>query len=83
MIGDVNYRWHAVQVLAELEPFVALRTGSMSNGERIALVHQLRLLLQNMQLLPAEARAETGADKVEQKVERSIETIVNANPGVR
>lgn len=83
MIGDVNYRWHAVQVLAELEPFVALRTGSMSNGERIALVHQLRLLLQNMQLLTAEARAETGADKVERKVERSIEIIVNANPGVR
>ena len=83
MIGDVNYRWHAVQVLAELEPFVALRTGSMSNGERIALVHQLRLLLQNMQLLTAEARAETGADKVERKVERSVETIVNANPGVR
>ena len=83
MIGDVNYRWHAVQVLAELEPFVALRTGSMSNGERIALVHQLRLLLQNMQLLPAEARVETGADKVERKVERSIATIVNANPGVR
>ena len=55
----------------------------MSNGERIALVHQLRLLLQNMQLLPAEARVETGADKVEQKVERSIATIVNANPGVR
>ena len=82
MIGDANYRWHAVQVLAELEPFVALRAGSMSNGERIALVYQLRLLLQKMQLLPDEARAETGADKVTKKVERSIEVIVNVSSGV-
>ena len=54
----------------------------MSNGERIALVYQLRLLLQKMQLLPDEARAETGADRVEKKVERSIEAIVNAGAGV-
>ena len=82
MIGDANCRWHAVQVLAELEPFVDRRAGSMSNGERIALVYQLRFLLQQIQLLPDEARAETGADKVERKVERSIEVIVNANAGV-
>ena len=82
MIGDANRRWHAVQVLAELEPFVALRAGSMSNGERIALVYQLRLLLQKMRLLPDEARTETGADKVEKKVERSIKAIVNAGAGV-
>ena len=76
MIGDANYRWHAVQVLAELEPFVALRAGSMSNGERIALVYQLRFLLRKMRLLPDEARVETGADKVEQKIERSIKAIL-------
>ena len=82
MIGNADYRRHAVQVLAKLEPFVALRAGSMSNGERIALVYQLRLLLQKMQLLPDEARAETGADKVTKKVERSIEVIVNVSSGV-
>ena len=82
MIGDERSRWYAVQGLAKLEPFVALRADSMSNGERIALVYQLRLLLQKMQLLPDEAREETGADQVTKKVERSIEVIVNVSSGV-
>lgn len=79
MIGDTNYRWHAVQVLAEMEPFASIRAASMSNGERIALTYQLRLLLQQMRLLSDEARDETGAAKIEKKVERSIDAIVDAD----
>ena len=81
MIGEVRYRWHAVQVLAELEPFVSLRATSMSNAEQIALTYQMRLLLQQIGLLSDEARDETGAAKVKKKIERSIEAIVDSGPG--
>ncbi len=82
MIGNANYRWHAVQVLEELEPFVMLRAGAMSNGEQIALVYQMRALVRQLQLLTDEARTETGAAAVEAKLERSIKAILSANPAV-
>ena len=82
MIGNANYRWHAVQVLEELEPFVTLRAGSMSNGEQIALVYQMRALVRQLQLLTDEARTETGGAAVEAKLERSIKAILSANPVV-
>ena len=80
MIGEESYRWHAIQVLAEVEPFVALRASSMSNGEQVALVYQLRLLLQRMQLLTPEAREETDAESIGKKIERSITGILNVSP---
>ncbi len=80
MIGEESYRWHAVQVFAEVEPFVALRGSSMSNGEQIALVYQMRLFLQRLELLSQEAREETGADRVATKVEASIGVVLNSKP---
>ena len=80
MIGEESYRWHAVQVFEEVEPFVALRASSMSNGEQVALVYQLRLFLQKLELLSMEAREETGADRIARKVETSIGVVLNSKP---
>ena len=80
MIGEESYRWHAVQVLAEVQPFVALRASSMSNGEQVALVYQLRLFLQRLELLSPEACEETGADRVARKVEDSITVVLKSKP---
>ena len=80
MIGEESYRWHAIQVVAEVEPFVSLRAGAMSNGEQVALVYQLRLLLQKLELLSTEAREETDADRIAKKIERSITGLLNVSP---
>ena len=80
MIGEESYRWHAVQVFEEVEPFVALRASSMSNGEQVALVYQLRLFLQKLELLSVETREETGADRIARKVEASIGVVLNSKP---
>lgn len=80
MIGEESYRWHAIQVVGEVEPFVSLRAGAMSNGEQVALVYQLRLLLQKLELLSPEAREETDADRIAKKIERSITGILNVSP---
>ena len=80
MIGEESYRWHAVQVLTELEPFVSLRAGSMSNSEQMALLYQLRLLIQKLELLLPEARDETGADGIARKIEQSITVLLNNSP---
>lgn len=82
MIGEESYRWHAVQVVAEVEPFVASRAAAMSNSEQMALLYQLRLLIQRLQLLSMDARKETGADAVEKKIERAIIGIMDASPRV-
>ena len=80
MIGEESSRRHAVQVLADVEPFVSLRAGSLSNGEQVALVYQLRLCLQRLEVLSREAREETGADRVAKKIEESIAVVLNSEP---
>ncbi len=76
MIGDENYRWHAVQVLTNLEPFASRRARSMSNSEQMALVYEMRLLIHKLRALPWEIREETGADAVERKIEQAISALL-------
>ena len=80
MIGGENYRWHAVQVLSELEPFASGRASSMSNSEQMALVYEMRLSIQKLRALPSEIREEAGADTVERKIEQAIRIILTTGP---
>lgn len=83
MIGGENYRWHAVQVLSELEPFASGRAGSLSNSEQMALVYEMRLAIQKLRALPSEIREEVGADAVEGNIEQAIRVVRNTGPRPR
>lgn len=78
MIGDDNHRAHAVEVLSEIEPFVAARVGSMSESERIALVYQAALLMQRLRALSQEERVASGAVQVILKINHVREIILQA-----
>jgi hypothetical protein len=76
MIMDQSRRWHAIQVLEGLEPFVRARARLMSRAERNALVFQLNRLERVLAGLPVEVRVETGSDKIKQKIGLAISHIL-------
>ncbi len=60
IFGEESRRLHAIQVLKGIEPFVAARLAALSNGEKMALVQHLHLLVQDLDGLGLE-----GADREE------------------
>jgi hypothetical protein len=62
MIGDQSRRFHAVQVLNGIEPFVHARISSLSLSERNLLVYHLALLVKALERLSPDERAQTGSD---------------------
>lgn len=77
MITDQNRRFHAIQVLEGLEPFVRARARVMSIPERNAMVFQLGRLEAALNGLSPEIRAETGSDIIKRSLVVSRELIVN------
>ena len=61
MIGDESIRLHAIQVLKDVEPFVASRVSSLSAGERITLVRHIHLLTHRLDDISSAESAATGA----------------------
>ena len=77
MIGEESRRFHAIQVLQQVEPFVLKRIAVLSNGERIALVQHLHLLMQAISNLSTHERRMTNADDIKDSLERSVRLIVS------
>jgi len=76
MIGDESRRFHAVQVFEGIEPFVAARVSAFSTTEMNALVYHLALLIENLDQLSPDDRAQTGSDQVRASVIRAKERIL-------
>jgi hypothetical protein len=76
MIVDESRRFHSVQVLEGIEPFVAARISDFSTTEMNALVFHLSLLIENLDQLSPDNRAQIGSDHVKASVLRAKDLIL-------
>ena len=72
MISDESRRRHAVQILQHVEPFVSARVSAFSNGEKVALVQHLNLLIQELKGIPSEEAISARSRFIVNSLERSI-----------
>ena len=83
MIGEENKRYHAVQVLEGVDPFVAARVSQMSLGEKKALMYHIDLLADSLRKLTRDDEEEPGADRIRGALvrakQRIVESAVTAN----
>ena len=76
MIGDESRRFHAIQVLEGIEPFVSARISTFSTYEKNTLVYHLALLIDKLAQLSPDERAQTEADKIKAGVARAKDRLV-------
>lgn len=76
MIGDASHRNHAIDVLADIEPFVTARSAFFSVGEKNILVYQLNRLRTALGALDEDKRARSGSDNIKAGIERAIDILL-------
>ena len=76
MIVEESRRWHAIQALQHIEPFVVARISSLSNSEKIAIVQHSNLLIDELERLTTEERKIAKSDLVKDSLERTSRFIV-------
>lgn len=75
MIGDESHREYAIRVLEGIEPFVAARLSALTGGEMEALDFQFSRLVENLDRLSPEIRAQSGSDQVKASILRAKQRI--------
>ena len=76
MIWDESRRFHAVQVIEDIEPFVVSRVSVLSVEEREALVQHLGMMRDTLDGLPESVRVATGSGTIRNSVNRARERIL-------
>ena len=79
MIGDESRRFHAIQVLKYIDPFVAARMPSLSRSEMNVTIFNLNLLIDSLNHLPSDDRQQTGSDKIKETISRACQRILAYN----
>lgn len=79
MIGEESRRFHAVDVLRNIEPFVSSRVAELSRGEKMSLVQHLHLLDQELGGLSREERSSMGADAIRASLSKARRLIVEVD----
>ena len=64
MIGEENRRYHAIQVLDGLDPFVVSRIQYFSTDEKNALIYHINLLVDSLDNLSPDQKAVTGSNNI-------------------
>ena len=82
MIGEASRRYHAVQVLTGIEPFVTARLRALSRQDKSALVYHIDLLVENLGRVPADEHVETGVSKARSSLIRAKSHLLGANGSV-
>lgn len=72
IINEPSRRYHAIEVLMRIEPFVHSRISAIAAEERTALNYRLQSLLDSLVNLSQSERAETGSDKVVRSIRRTM-----------
>jgi hypothetical protein len=75
MIGDESHRGHAIRVLEGIEPFIAARVSALAGGEMDGLDLQFSRLVDNLDRLSPEIRAQSGSDQVKASILRARQRI--------
>ena len=77
MISDESRRFHAIQVLQHIEPFVSSRVAVFSNGEKLSLVQHLNLLDRELRGLSPEERGLMKSEPIRDSVKRALRAILD------
>ena len=75
MIWEESRRFHAIQVLDEIKPFVISRLCALSDEEKKTLNLHLQLLEKNLAQLPEIVRGETGSDLIRRNILHAMNLI--------
>ena len=75
MIWEESRRFHAIQVLDEIKPFVVSRLCALSDEEKKTLNLHLQLLEKNLAQLPGIVRGETGSDLIRRNILHAMNLI--------
>ena len=76
MIGEESHRVHSVRVLENIDPFVSARISEFSTTEMNTLVYHFNLLIQSLNGLSPDIRAQTESDKVKDAIFRAKKRIL-------
>ena len=76
IIGEPDRRYHAIQVLEGIEPFVAARILSLSTNEKKVLVYHINLLNDNLDKLPFDDQIATGSKDIQISIARAKQRIL-------
>ncbi len=76
MLADESRRFHAIQVLEGIEPFVRGRLRSFTRQELTGLTYHINLLVDQLEVLAPDARAITGSDGIKASLERAKASIL-------
>ena len=68
MIWEESLRFHAIQVLDEIKPFVVSRLCALSYEEKRTLNQHLQLLEKNLTDLPEIVQGETGSEMIRRNI---------------
>lgn len=77
IIRDESRRFHAIQVLQHIEPFVVSRIGEFSRGEKLSVVQHLNLLDRELREISREDRVSMNVDPIRDSVSRALRGILD------
>lgn len=72
MIGDGNHRGHTLKVLRSLEPFLQHRAPGLSKAEGVGFVYKINLIIDVLENLSVDEKAEWGTRDVEEILKRAL-----------
>lgn len=75
IIWEESRRFHAIQVLNEIKPFVASRLCALSDEEKRTLNQHLQLLEKNLADLPEIVQGETGSEMIRRNILHAMDLI--------
>jgi hypothetical protein len=76
MIGDGNHRGHALKVLGQIEEFLKRRSPGLSKSEAVSFVYQINLIVQLLDGIPANEKAEWGTEPVKASLKRAVDILI-------
>lgn len=71
MLRDPSHRYYAINVLGEIEPFVAARGRHLTTPQRVRLVYELSRAANALEELPVAYRVQSGSDTVKDSVQKA------------
>lgn len=81
IIGEPDRRYHAIQVLEGIEPFVAARIQNLSTGDKNVLVYHINLLNDILAKLPPDDQIATGSKDIQSSILRAKRRVLlSAHP---
>ena len=76
MFSEESRRFHAIQVLRGIEPFIVARLGDLANGEKVSLVQYLHLVIGDLDGLELDDERRNEGKHVRMSLDRALGKIL-------